>query len=59
MNTQSPWFQIAIVVSIASAGVAWYVWFKVFNSAAGERYQKLRTQGPFVPVDEGESAPPK
>jgi hypothetical protein len=59
MNTQSLWSQLAAVLGIAVAGVAWYVWFKVFNTEAGERYQKLRTQGPFVPIDEDAPIQPK
>jgi hypothetical protein len=59
MNTQSLWFQIAVIVGIAIAGVTCYAWFRIFNSEAGERYQKLRTQGPFVPIDEEGPIRPK
>ncbi|MBC7608218.1 MAG: hypothetical protein H7228_01375 [Polaromonas sp.] len=27
------------------------VWWKLFNSADGERYLKMRVQGPFVPIE--------
>lgn len=27
------------------------VWWKRFNSADGERYLKMRIQGPFVPIE--------
>lgn len=26
-------------------------WWRAFNSPDGERYRKLRMQGPFVPLD--------
>ena len=28
-----------------------HVWWKLFNSADGERYLKMRMQGPFVPIE--------
>jgi hypothetical protein len=31
-------------------------WWKVFNSADGERYMKRRRQGPFVPLSAEEVA---
>lgn len=27
------------------------VWWKLFNSPDGERYLKMRMQGPFVPIE--------
>lgn len=45
---------ITLVVAAAClpiAGYAAYQWFKIFNSADGERYMKRRAQGPFVPLN--------
>lgn len=41
--------------------VAAYLWWKLYNTADGERYLKMRMQGPFAPAsgDEGkENEPP-
>ena len=44
-------FQKIIVVAIVVAVVlALIKLFRVFNSPDGERFQRLRTQGPFVPA---------
>lgn len=40
---------LIVVVLIASAW-GWIKVFKTFNSADGERYRKLKMQGPFVPL---------
>lgn len=34
--------------------IAFYVWLKVFNGPDGERYRRLRMQGPFVPLSDAE-----
>ena len=31
-----------------------YLWWKLFNTPKGERYLKMRHQGPFVPENEDE-----
>ena len=59
MNTLSPWVLITAIACIAAVAAVWWAWFKVFNSPAGEQYQKLRAQGPFVPVNENEQAKAK
>ena len=33
-----------------------FTWFRIFNSAEGERYMKRRMQGPFVPLSAKDSA---
>ena len=46
------YFQKIIVVAIVVAiMLAFIKLFRVFNSPDGERFQRMRTQGPFVPVD--------
>ena len=44
---------MAAVYSIAVIGafvaLVLFLWWKVFNSPNGERYLKMRVQGPFVP----------
>lgn len=40
-----------VIVFFAAALVGW-VWWKLFNTPDGERYLKMRTQGPFIPVSE-------
>ncbi len=39
-----------VFLIIVLALLAW-AWWKLFNTPAGERYLKMRMQGPFVPVD--------
>jgi hypothetical protein len=34
--------------------IAIYFWLRVFNGPDGERYRKLRMQGPFVPLSDAE-----
>jgi hypothetical protein len=44
---------IALLILVLPC-IAFYVWWRVFNSPDGERYQKLRMQGPFVPLSDAE-----
>ena len=32
-----------------------YLWWKLFNTPKGERYLKMRMQGPFVPAGDDET----
>ncbi|WP_294771594.1 hypothetical protein [uncultured Rhodoferax sp.] len=48
------WVALTIVCLLAAAVIAGGVWWRVFNTEAGERYLKMRTQGPFVPVSDDE-----
>lgn len=32
-----------------------YVWWKLFNTPNGERYLRMRIQGPFVPASDDEA----
>jgi hypothetical protein len=53
----SPFLLVGILVLVAA--VALLVWIKVLricNSPAGERYQRLRMQGPFRPLSSEEIA---
>ena len=53
-----PTWAVALVVALilVLAAVVAYICFTVFNGPYGERYQKLRMQGPFVPDDEPDGA---
>lgn len=47
------WVIALIVLSaLVLSCLALFVIFKIFNGPDGERYQKLRMQGPFVPLSE-------
>lgn len=43
---------ILLLIALIWIAAAWGLWksFSVFNSPSGERYRKLRMQGPFVPL---------
>lgn len=43
---------LTIVVVLIAAAFGGWVWWKLFNTPDGERYLKMRTQGPFVPLAE-------
>jgi hypothetical protein len=47
---------VIMVLCLPLVGYLAYKWFKVFNSADGERYMKRRMQGPFAPLSADESA---
>jgi membrane protein implicated in regulation of membrane protease activity len=55
MNLQSPWTIVIFVAMLVVGAYAWYRYLKFLNSPDGERYQKMRTQGPFVPLPPEES----
>jgi len=40
--------KVGVIVLVA---IVIAVWWKLFNSADGERYLKMRMQGPFVPIE--------
>lgn len=42
---------LVIVGAFLLGAIVFCVWWKVFNSADGERYLKMRMQGPFVPIE--------
>ena len=44
---------IVLLVVVALCGGLYYI-FRVFNGPDGERYQRQRMQGPFVPVSEAD-----
>jgi hypothetical protein len=46
----NPWVVIKILAITAVAAYGWWKWFKIFNSADGERYSRAVTQGPLVPL---------
>ncbi|MES2072965.1 MAG: hypothetical protein V4488_21610 [Pseudomonadota bacterium] len=43
-----------VVVGVPILGV--WLWVKIYNSENGERYIKMRMQGPFVPLGKEEIA---
>lgn len=45
---------LAILVAVGAPFLSFFVWLKVFDGPDGERLQKLRMQGPFVPLSETE-----
>ena len=46
---------MSLLVVAVFFSVVFLVWWNVFNSPRGERYMRMRTQGPFVPVDSSPS----
>ena len=42
---------LVIVGAFVLGAIVIGVWWKLFNSADGERYLKMRMQGPFVPIE--------
>jgi hypothetical protein len=47
---------IVFLVGVALGGWAWW---KLFNTPNGERYLKMRSQGPFVPLSQTDEEPPR
>ena len=48
-----PWILVlAVLVAVCAPVLAIFVWLKAFGGPDGERLQKLRMQGPFVPLSE-------
>lgn len=45
-----------VLIFLPLWGYVLHKWWKVFNSADGERYRKRRMQGSFVPLSEEEIA---
>ena len=43
---------IFLVLAFVCVGGAWGLWksFAAFNSSDGERFRKMRMQGPFIPL---------
>ena len=51
--TQSMYLVVLVFVLVAVVSLVGLIKiFKVFNSPNGERYRKLKMQGPFVPLSE-------
>ncbi len=50
MDLTSPWFLVLFVLLMVVGAFVWLKWLKMFNSPDGERYRKMRAQGPFVPL---------
>lgn len=48
-----------IAILICVSVVVFYFYLKYFNGPDGERYAKLRMQGPFVPDAEQETERPQ
>lgn len=48
------WVWVVLAVAVVIGAIGWFMWFEMLNSPGGERYQKWRTQGPFVPTDDPE-----
>lgn len=44
---------VALLILVVPCAV-FLLWLKVFNGPDGERLQKFRMQGPFVPLSEAE-----
>lgn len=44
---------IALLILVVPCA-AFYVWLRIFNGPDGERYRKMRMQGPFVPLSEAD-----
>jgi len=42
---------LIVFLIVTTPALAVFLWWKVFNSPNGERYLKMRTQGPFVPAN--------
>ena len=42
---------LLILGAFVLGALAIRLWWKRFNSADGERYLKMRMQGPFVPIE--------
>lgn len=47
---------LVVALCLPLAGYLAFKWFRIFNSADGERYMKRRMQGPFVPLSPEENA---
>ncbi|MDR7304985.1 hypothetical protein [Rhodoferax saidenbachensis] len=41
---------LVIVIVLLVAVFGGVAWWKLFNTPDGERYLKMRTQGPFAPI---------
>ena len=54
LNVQSLFAVVTVVAVFAVVASAWFAWFEGFNSAAGERSQKLGTLGLFMRVAKNE-----
>jgi hypothetical protein len=42
--------ELIIFIVLLVPVLAVYLWWKLFNTPNGERYLKMRMQGPFVPA---------
>ena len=45
---------IVLIIIIGAPVIGILLWIKAFGGEDGERLQKMRMQGPFVPVDDEE-----
>ncbi|HEY8099477.1 MAG TPA: hypothetical protein VIF82_01895 [Burkholderiaceae bacterium] len=52
METWKLILTLIVVIVIPAFGIYFYI--KTFNGKNGERYIKMRTQGPFVPLSKEE-----
>jgi hypothetical protein len=41
---------VLVILLLLVPVLAVFLWWKLFNTPDGERYLKMRTQGPFVPA---------
>ena len=45
------WLTLLLFLVLALGIYGWVKWFDIFNSSDGERYRRMRTQGPFAPLN--------
>ena len=44
------WLTLLLFLFLALGVYGCVKWFDIFNSPDGERYRRMRTQGPFAPL---------
>lgn len=47
---------LVVIILILAAAFGGWVWWKLFNTSDGERYLKMRAQGPFAPISDETTA---
>jgi hypothetical protein len=50
MNSLADGITLAVFLGVPALGI--WLYFRMFNNPDGERYLKMRNQGPFVPTPE-------
>ncbi len=50
------WLLLLVVLLVGVGLFGCIKWLKIFNSPDGERYRRMRTQGPFAPLSAGDVA---